>query len=84
MVAAMGTGSASASAEQLTAKPQLEETTVELQLARIALVLAEKAPDAVFDANLVDWMRQFDHWAMVQAINRSCGSATLVRRCCSC
>jgi hypothetical protein len=54
------------------------------QIGLAALVLAEKAPDAVFDANLVDWMRQFDHWAMVQAINRSCGSATLVRRCCSC
>ena len=36
MVAAVGAGSASASAEQLTAKPQLEETAVDKELARIA------------------------------------------------
>jgi hypothetical protein len=41
MVAAVGTGSASASAEQLTAKPQLEETAVDEELARIAAEFAE-------------------------------------------
>jgi hypothetical protein len=41
MVAQVGAGSASASAEQLTAKPQ-EETAVELELVRIA---AEFAPN---------------------------------------
>jgi hypothetical protein len=39
------------------------------QIGLVALVLAEKASDAVFDANLADWMRQFDHRATVQAIN---------------
>ena len=41
MVAAVGAGSASASAEQLTAKPQLEETAVDEELARIAAEFAE-------------------------------------------
>ena len=41
MVAAVGAGSASASAEQLTAKPQLEETAVDKELARIAAEFAE-------------------------------------------
>ena len=41
MVAAVGAGSASASAEQLTAKPQLEETAVELELVRLAAEFAE-------------------------------------------
>jgi hypothetical protein len=40
MVAEVGAGSASASAEQLTAKPQ-EETAVELELVRIAAEFAE-------------------------------------------
>ena len=41
MVAAVGAGSASASAEQLTAKPQLEEIAVDEELARIAAEFAE-------------------------------------------
>jgi hypothetical protein len=41
MVAAVGAESASASAEQLTAKPQLEETAVDKELARIAAEFAE-------------------------------------------
>ena len=41
MVAAVGAGSASASAEQLAAKPQLEETAVHDEELRIAAEFAE-------------------------------------------